>query len=82
MLFVLERPKDNRHIDQLGIVIGDSVQEIATKFGMEIESIVDPPESSVIFAALRLNGNEYFLTEMPEITSVEEIPAPKTIIPA
>jgi len=65
MFFILEHRRNNR-FNQLGVVVSESVEEAASKIGMDILEVIRPPESSVIYALIRQN---YSLTEMPEITS-------------
>ena len=66
--YILERKLEQPgHLDQLGIVVAESVEHAAHKLGTYIVEVVRPPESAVVCAEL---GDNYWLTETSEITSL------------
>jgi hypothetical protein len=60
----LEKPG---HIDQLGIVVAESVEHAAYKLRAKIVSVTRPPVSAVVFAELE---DGYCLSGIEEITSL------------
>lgn len=56
-------------LNQLGIVVAESIEEAAAKVGATIIDRVDRPESAVDWALL---DDERDLTEMPEVTAINE----------
>ena len=73
MFYVLEQKLEDvdgsRYLNQVGIVVADSIHEAAAKIGARVVDAVYPPESAVECAELERG---YWLTEIEEVQFLPE----------